>query len=306
MTDTRLPERWLNDRRILKLTDHAYRSFFNALMWSVSNRTDGVIEPDDLKLIPGFDPGCVSELTDSGLWAKLRKGWLIDGFAVTQSTRDILEANDRQRAASRERKRRQRARESAGRRAVTRDVTGDLSHGTSRRTAQGQDRTGELRSSSSVSNQLKKETEQSLLNLGTELDDDDGAEFLAADAKFRTGRIASSLTSEAIDLVPPNQPEHIRNRLRMVIGELLNDGAAADDIQRAVDRWLQRLAGGEDIHPGHLRQCYSQVIAQATITPQQLRNGRAPTKREQRLANIQALKSRPQPARKEITNGDAP
>lgn len=128
------------------------------------------------------------------------------------------------------------------------------------------------------------------------------AEFLTADARFRAGRVAQSLTGEANELVPTNQPEHIRNRLRMVIGELLNDGAATDDIQRAVDRWLQRLADGEDIHPGHLRQCYSQVIAQATITPAQRRNGRTLSTGEKRALAALSLKS-DNPPRKELPHG---
>ena len=40
MTDARLPERWLNDRRLQRHSADHYRAFVNALLWSVANRTD--------------------------------------------------------------------------------------------------------------------------------------------------------------------------------------------------------------------------------------------------------------------------
>lgn len=97
----------------------------------------------------------------------------------------------------------------------------------------------------------------------------------------------------------------IRERLRVEIGELLNDGAGREDLEQAMDRYVSRLAGGEDVYPGSVKHLLQQVVAQRTITAQQLRNGRPPGKGERRLANIQALKS-DNPARKEITNGDGP
>jgi hypothetical protein len=50
--DARYPERWLNDRRINRLTDQAYRLFVCSLAWCVSNRTDGILEAADLLTIP--------------------------------------------------------------------------------------------------------------------------------------------------------------------------------------------------------------------------------------------------------------
>ena len=41
MTDARLPERWLNDGRLQRVSASAYRLFGNGLMWTVANRTDG-------------------------------------------------------------------------------------------------------------------------------------------------------------------------------------------------------------------------------------------------------------------------
>jgi hypothetical protein len=38
MTDARFPERWLQDRRVLRLSDVGFRLFTLSLAWSVSNR----------------------------------------------------------------------------------------------------------------------------------------------------------------------------------------------------------------------------------------------------------------------------
>jgi hypothetical protein len=39
------------------------------LAWSVTNRTDGVIEPEDLALIPNFAKDAVKGFIGIGLWA---------------------------------------------------------------------------------------------------------------------------------------------------------------------------------------------------------------------------------------------
>ena len=96
------------DVRIARASDEAFRSYCLALMWSVSNRTDGVLLPDDLNLIPGFRRGTPSELVAAGLWTPQPKGWLIADFENTQTTRAQLEAADRARVHEREKKRRQR------------------------------------------------------------------------------------------------------------------------------------------------------------------------------------------------------
>ncbi len=57
MTDARIPDRWLSDRRLQRLSDVHFRAFITSLVWSVSNRTNGVIEPEDLRLIPNFAAG---------------------------------------------------------------------------------------------------------------------------------------------------------------------------------------------------------------------------------------------------------
>ena len=77
MTDARLPERWLSDRRLSRLSDAHDRSYIQALLFSVSNRTDGVIEPDDLALIPHFAPGAVNAFLAQELWSARQHGWFI-------------------------------------------------------------------------------------------------------------------------------------------------------------------------------------------------------------------------------------
>ena len=77
MVDARIPERYLTDRRLLRLAPAARWSYVAALTWSVSNRTDGVIEPLDLEILPSFDPSCVPDLVAAGLWSTQEEGWLI-------------------------------------------------------------------------------------------------------------------------------------------------------------------------------------------------------------------------------------
>jgi hypothetical protein len=121
MTDARFPERWLSDRRIMRLTPPAFRTFVLALAWSAGNRTDGAVSRDDLPMIPAAMAGHASELVRAGLWHVTRDGWQIDGFDLTQTTREQLEHLDRARVLARDRKRRQRARQAN----VTRDVPAD-------------------------------------------------------------------------------------------------------------------------------------------------------------------------------------
>jgi hypothetical protein len=131
MTDARFPERWLNDRRVRRLSDPAFRLFVISLTWSVSNRTDGVLYPDDLALLADVDPASAAEMEKSELWRREKDYWLIADFENTQTTREQLEGLDRKRRLDRERKARQRARDRGG---VTQDVTRD----TKARTGQAQ------------------------------------------------------------------------------------------------------------------------------------------------------------------------
>lgn len=134
MTDARLPERLLNDRRLMRLPPEHFRAYVLSLLWSVSNRTEGLIERDDLLLVPGLIADAPDALERSGLWCSCTAGWEIADFGATQSSRAELESVERARTKARERKARQRERdrERDGHADVPRDST-------------GKDRTGEAR-----------------------------------------------------------------------------------------------------------------------------------------------------------------
>jgi hypothetical protein len=124
VTDARYPERWLNDRRLLTLSDAAHRLFVMALVWSVANRTDGVIADQDFALILRVDPTRAAELGEAGLWRREAGRWLIEDFPGTQTSKDDLEVLANARRRDRERKARQRAGQAAPQ--VTAAVPGDI------------------------------------------------------------------------------------------------------------------------------------------------------------------------------------
>ena len=136
MTDARMPERWVSDRRLQRLSDAHYRSYFQALLWSVSNRTDGVIEPEDLGLIPNFAVGAPQAFVTARLWTPLRHGWLIADFDATQTVRSELEMLENVRARERRKKQRQRAAKADETADVPGTVPGDGPEGQSRGTTQ--------------------------------------------------------------------------------------------------------------------------------------------------------------------------
>ena len=89
MTDARFPDRWLSDKRIQRLSDTHFRAFVTSLTWAASNRTDGVIEPEDIALIPNFAAGAPKKFVEVGLWASrigAGRGWHIVDFPATQTT----------------------------------------------------------------------------------------------------------------------------------------------------------------------------------------------------------------------------
>ncbi|MFT4280566.1 hypothetical protein [Microbacterium sp.] len=112
--DARIPERYLVDRRIVRLSASARASYFMATLWAVSNRTDGRIERDDLALIPTFDAASVDALVEADLWTVSDRGaWIIADYMSTQTSRADFEVLENARRADREKKRRQRAAKSA-------------------------------------------------------------------------------------------------------------------------------------------------------------------------------------------------
>lgn len=146
MTDARFPDRWLSDRRLQRLSDSHFRAFITSLAWSVSNRTDGVIEPEDLGLIPNFAAGAVQAFVTAELWSPLAKGWRITEYAVTQTSRDQLAALENLRVREREKKARQRAAKrddaTSGDAGVPGTVPGDVPPDNTGQDRPGKDRPG--------------------------------------------------------------------------------------------------------------------------------------------------------------------
>jgi hypothetical protein len=142
MTDTRFPERFITDRRIRRLSDPAHRLYVNAMVWSVVNRTDGVIYDDDLPLIPDVDQASADELIKAELWRRDKDRWRIVDFAATQTSKHELEVLENVRRREREKKARQRAAAAAEdeSRTVPRDVPSGLSPGTAQEGQEGKDR----------------------------------------------------------------------------------------------------------------------------------------------------------------------
>jgi hypothetical protein len=137
VTDARLPERWIMDRRVLLASPEAWRLYTFALMYAVANRSDGRILAGDLALIPTIDPDRAAELVKLGLWECADDGWQITDFRATQSSRDQLDQLQeiRDHAAARKRAQRARAvRERAAR--ESRDASRDSPQGQHRKDRQ--------------------------------------------------------------------------------------------------------------------------------------------------------------------------
>lgn len=145
-----MPERYLNDRRLHRLSAEDFRAFVYALMWSVANRTDGVLEADDLALIPHFPGGlCATRLVAAEVWELHADGYFIVDFDVTQTSKHDLGVLENARRADRESKARKRAaaKEAAQVKALEDEESPGQSTGLVHRTTQdrqglGKDRTG--------------------------------------------------------------------------------------------------------------------------------------------------------------------
>ena len=139
MTDARLPDTWLLNPTLDKLSHEAWRFFTRALMYCNQQGTDGEIETLYLRYVwPYGDPSeQLLELMESGWLVETEKGFLIpDWVAKGQSLASEVEAN-KENNRLRQKRSREKKRVSENR-SVTRDVTRDV--GQDRR---GQDTTGE-------------------------------------------------------------------------------------------------------------------------------------------------------------------
>lgn len=180
MTDARLPERLLMDRRVNRLPAEAWRSYTHSLMWSVSNRTDGIILRDDLPLIPMFKRGDEHVLTNAGLWHELGDRWKIDRFDMDQTTRAQLEAADKKRAVDRARKRRDRQKKSQDEPSdVQPDVQPDV-HADVHVENKGQARTGQARPGQDQTHPAPQRFDHE--------DEGDGEQYFTADFNKLFGR----------------------------------------------------------------------------------------------------------------------
>ncbi|MFL1999471.1 hypothetical protein [Microbacterium sp. A1-JK] len=152
MADARLPERYLIDRRVLRLADSERSSLFMATVWSVSNRTDGRIDRADLSLIPTFAAAAIPALVSAELWIEDGSdAWVIADYQRDQTSRHDFEVLEAARRREREKKQRQRARpEGQSQGSVPGDDTGKDRQGKDRQeTGQEHDervdqRTGEV------------------------------------------------------------------------------------------------------------------------------------------------------------------
>lgn len=110
MVSANIPEQWLTNATILRLSDRAYRHHCVLLTWSVSNRTNGVI-PGDIDLLQtGITPEGLQEVARAGLLEADGDDWILTQYGKTQTSAEKIEAAlDNLRAKSRETSRRHRA-----------------------------------------------------------------------------------------------------------------------------------------------------------------------------------------------------
>ncbi|WP_460511047.1 hypothetical protein [Frigoribacterium salinisoli] len=98
---------------MLKLTDAEFRSLVMIELWAVSNRTDGLLERDDVDLVPRTDPACLDALVRHGLLEPHDRGWRVVGWEDEQTSSDQIARAQRARKVAAEKKARQRARRRA-------------------------------------------------------------------------------------------------------------------------------------------------------------------------------------------------
>jgi hypothetical protein len=186
MVDARMPDRWLSDRRLLRLSPSAFRTFVMALMWSVSNRTDGLIEPNDLDLIPGASPDDLHELVRRELVERDGGFLRLVDFAATQTSRAELEVLENVRRREREKKARQREAK-AGKGGDPEETDGDSPPGTSPGTVP-RDRTGKARQGQARQGQAPRERPPTGRDDGPTVEEWDGATRCTATGHDGMGR----------------------------------------------------------------------------------------------------------------------
>lgn len=110
MVDARIPERDLTDRAIRRLSVTARHDYWSLMLAAVAMRSDGVIEADDLAVIPWpVDRASLTELTRAGLLTKSGPTWTLARFATTQTAASTLDHMAAVREYERTKKAKQRA-----------------------------------------------------------------------------------------------------------------------------------------------------------------------------------------------------
>ena len=144
MTDARLPDTWLLNPTLDKLSHEAWRFFTRALMYCNQQGTDGEIETLYLRYVwPYGDPSeHLLELLETVWLMETEKGFLIpDWVAKGQSLASEVEAkkeNNRLRQKNHRQKN-----QATQNRPVTRDVTRDVGQERTGKGRTGHDRTGQ-------------------------------------------------------------------------------------------------------------------------------------------------------------------
>lgn len=165
MTDARLPEHWLTDPRMDRLSDRAWRTFTGSLMWSASQGTDGWIPRTSMRWVhpEGVDEQTRGELVGAGLWVVGADGVSIQDWERSQSlAADVERQRERNRAKNKAlRDRKRQATPSAPHVAsVTERVTGHVTGH-----AGGQDRRGQARTGPAPLHPGKTDEEESVESL---------------------------------------------------------------------------------------------------------------------------------------------
>lgn len=141
MTDARLPDHWLLNPELDKLSDSAWRVWTRILMFCNQQGTDGEIESLYLQHIyPWSDPELfLRELVKIGWLEKTERGYLVPDWEGKGQSTAAQVALWRENSRLRQQKRRARAKASQSQ-AVTADVTRDVGQEQDR---SGQDRLGQ-------------------------------------------------------------------------------------------------------------------------------------------------------------------
>ena len=138
MTDTRLPDHWLLNPTLDKLSDGAWRVLTRTLMFCNQQGTDGEIESLYLRHIYpwGAPEAFLQELVDIGWFERTEKGFLIPGWEEKGQATAAQVAVWRENNRLRQQKKRAKAKVSQPQ-VVTADVTRDVGQ------EQDRDRTGQ-------------------------------------------------------------------------------------------------------------------------------------------------------------------